>query len=239
MKIKPFSKWTISEVEDAFQVVLRDQNELLRKWLTIRSEPSPEEERQLGRLSKKLWEHVFDWNETELKVHFVGLLLNMVDFDQETYQPFMERELSFSHEDEIISGVVDLVVAQGRRIPKRHFFFINEYKKEKDSSDDPLGQLMIAMVAAQKLNDDSHPVYGAYVVGRYWNFVVLSQLEYSVSLSYDATKDEIKHIFCILKNVKAIIDDLMRGDRNQFDLESNPEGESRLKPAGTSKPNFR
>jgi len=208
--MKSFSKWTIDEVEETFQIVLHDQTGLLKEWLDIRSQPLPDEEKRLVLLRKKLWKHVFDWNETELSVHFIGQLLDMADFDQDDYQPFMERELSFSYKDEIISGVVDLVVAQGRRSPKRHFFFINEYKKDKDSSNDPLGQLMIVMIAAQKLNNDDHPLYGAYVMGRYWNFVVLDKLEYSLSLSFDATKDEIKDIFCILTNTKAIIKDLLR-----------------------------
>lgn len=47
-------------------------------------------------------------------------------------------------------------------------------------------------------------------MGRYWNFVVLLGTEYSVSLTYDATKDEIRDIHGILQNTKRIIEDLIR-----------------------------
>jgi len=62
------------------------------------------------------------------------------------------------------------------------------------------------MIAAQKLNHNSYPLYGAYIIGRFWFFVILDGSDYAVSLAYDATKDEIKDIFGILMNVKAIID---------------------------------
>ncbi|EDN70114.1 hypothetical protein BGP_2120 [Beggiatoa sp. PS] len=67
--------------------------------------------------------------------------------------------------------------------------------KAHESSGDPLGQLLIAMVAAQKLNNDLKPIYGCYVMGRLWFFVVLEGLDYSTSLAYDATKNDIKEIF--------------------------------------------
>jgi len=61
------------------------------------------------------------------------------------------------------------------------------------------------MVAAQKLNNDNQPLYGCYVMGRLWFFVVLEGIEYSTSLAFDATKDDIKEIFGILQNTKGLI----------------------------------
>jgi len=208
--MKPFSKWTIEEVEDTFHVVLQKQSDILKEWLKIRSPPSPEQEKQLDMLREKLLDHAWDWNELELTVKFIGPLLSLVNFDQENYQSFLNREISVLCEDEILAGAVDFVVAQGRRSPKKPYFFIQEHKREKNSSDDPLGQLMIAMFAAQKLNNDGNAMYGAYIMGRYWNFVVLLGLEYSVSLTYDATKDEIRDIHGILENTKGIIEDLIK-----------------------------
>jgi hypothetical protein len=71
---------------------------------------------------------------------------------------------------------------------------------------DPLGQLLVAMVVAQLHNDNDMPIYGCYVVGRLWFFVMLQNKEYSVSLAYDATKtDELNEIFAILSEVKFVI----------------------------------
>ncbi len=202
--MKSFSKWTIEDVEETFNLVLYQHLEQLEIWMKPAT-PS-EEEQKLIPLREKLLEHVWDWNEEELKVYFIIPLLNFVNFDQEHYKPFLDRELSMIHHDEKIAGRVDFVVAYGKRSPKRPFFFIHEYKKEHDSSDDPLGQLMIAMVTAQHLNNDGHPVYGVYVMGRYWHFVVLEGQNYAVHTGLNATNEEIKVIFSVLKNTKAIIE---------------------------------
>lgn len=73
--------------------------------------------------------------------------------------------------------------------------------------------LLVTMLAAQKLNHDGKPVYGCYVMGRLWFFVVLQGGDYAGSLAYDATKDEIKDIFSILKKTKAIIVKLITAEQ--------------------------
>lgn len=105
--------------------------------------------------------------------------------------------------------MVNFFVASGRRYPKHPYFFIHKFKKEYDSSGDQLGQLLVTMVAAQKLNNDDKPVYGCYVMDRLWFFVALQGSDYASSLAYDATKDEIKGIFSILKKTKEIIVNLI------------------------------
>jgi len=208
--MKPFSKWTIEEVEDRFQLVSVNQSDLLENWLGFVYEPFPEEEKLLNVLCKRLQFRVWDWNEEELKVCFIGLLLYMADFDQENYRSFLERELSVLYENETLSGTVDFIVAQGKRSPRRPFFFIHEYKKEQEPPNDPLGQLMIAMIAAQLINNDKNPVYGAYVIGRHWYFVVLEGLNYAVSVGHNAAKyEDLKSILGILKNTRTIIDRLV------------------------------
>jgi len=204
--MKPFSEWTIAEVEEKFQVVMCRQYHLSDEWLTQHCALLPEQKKKLNDLKERLLNHVHDWNESELKYKFIVHLLSMIQFDQEKYQSFMERKLAVSVDGEILSGIVGFMVASGRRILKKPFFCLHEYKKELDISNDPLGQLVIAMIAAQKLNNDGHPVYGAYVIGRLWFFVVLDGMNYAVSLAYDATKDDIKFIFNVLHNTKTIIE---------------------------------
>lgn len=211
--MKPFSQWSIVEVEETFQLMLRKQSAPLADWLTIRSQPSPEERILLGALREKLADHVYDWNEYELIVKFITPLLAMVNFDQEAYQSFFEREISVTYHDEALSGIVDFIVATGKRTPKHPYFFLHEYKRELASSNDPLGQLLVAMIAAQHLNHDENPVYGAYIMGRLWNFVLLSGMDYAVSLSYDATKNDVRDIFCILQQTKTIIERFIRDEK--------------------------
>ncbi len=207
--MKPFSQWTIEEVEDVFHIVMQSESTLLQQWMTCQRTPNEEEQRILTMLCAKLQQRAWDWNEDELKVCFIAPLLHLIDFEQVAYKPFFSREIAVTYQHEKLWGQVDFVVAAGRRSPKRHYFFIHEYKREHDASNDPLGQLMIAMVAAQTINDDSNPVYGAYVMGRYWHFTLLHGASYSVHMGLNATdEDDVRTIFGVLHNTKQIIDGL-------------------------------
>jgi hypothetical protein len=214
--MKSFSKWTIEEVEETFHLILQKHHEQLNAWMTPQISPSETEKQQLMQLSEKLLDHVWDWNEEELKVYVIIPLLNLVNFEQENAQPFLSRELSMTYQDEKITSIVDFVVANGKRSPKRPFFFIHEYKKEHDSSDDPLGQLMIAMVTAFKLNNDGHPIYGAYIMGRYWHFVVLDENSYAVHTGLNATNEDRITIWNVLKNTTQIIKEWDIGRNNSL-----------------------
>ncbi len=203
--MKTFLKWTIAEVEETFNLVMQKHRKRLEEWQTVTLKPAREEEKLLNGLREKLQDHVWDWNEWELKAKFILPLLLAVDFDEDNYQSFLERDISVEFDGEKLSGTVDFLVAGGRRYPKHPYFFLNEFKREHESSGDPLGQLLVAMVAAQKVNNDGNPVYGCYVMGRFWFFVVLEGLDYASSLAYDAAKNDIMDIFGILKNLKEII----------------------------------
>jgi hypothetical protein len=210
--MKPFSQWTKEEIEDEFNLSADRQHLRLQEWIAVLPSFSEAEQKTLHHLSQKLLEHVHDWNEEELKICFIALLLNMVDFHQASYRPFLERELNVVYaEGKRLWGVVDFLVASGRQSPKQPFFFLHEYKRQLDTANDPLGQLLAEMVAAQAANAHSHPVYGAYVVGRHWYFIVLEEKNYGESLAYDATKaDELLQIVSILKKTKALIEQLIQ-----------------------------
>ncbi|MCI5192936.1 MAG: hypothetical protein D3915_07370 [Candidatus Electrothrix sp. AU1_5] len=209
--MKSFSKWTIAEVEEQFNLRQCKQHELLSQWLNLdgTAPVTPEVEHLLAAFRANLIDHVWDWNEWELKGKFIFPLLAAVNFDEEQYQSFIEREISVEIEEDVLSGKVDFFVAYGRRYPKRPYFFIHEFKREHEASGDPLGQLLVTMVAAQKLNNDGKPIYGCYVMGRLWFFVILEGQDYATSLAYDATKDDINEIFIMLKKAKGIIEELI------------------------------
>ncbi|CAK0763856.1 conserved hypothetical protein [Gammaproteobacteria bacterium] len=201
--MKEFSKWTIEEVEEYFHITPLQSSLELTAWQTAEVVRAPQEEAQLLKLCHSLQQHVNDWNEEELKLHFISLLLHMVNYTHDQYHVFFERTLSVKIDGERLRGVVDCIIAQGRRSPKRPYFCLHEYKQERHSSNDPLGQVTIAMVAAQRLNNDGKPVHGAYVVGRQWFFLVLQETSYALSLAYDATKEEdLYKIFSMLRYIK-------------------------------------
>ena len=190
---------------NTFQVIMHKKSPLLLDWINVSFDPSQKEKQELDELSNLLQDHVWDWNEEELKMKFIGPLLRLVDFENTMYQSFYDREISVTVGDESLKGIVDFFVATGKRSPKQPYFFIHEYKKEKETSCDPLGQLLIAMIAGQMRNDDDNELYGAYVMGRFWFFVVLKGKEYSISKAYNAEAEEIVDILGILKHTSEMI----------------------------------
>lgn len=220
--MRRFNEFTVELLEELFGVIPAEPQQqgqhdapevvALREWLQGATAPPPDIQEQLAALQQKLTASVLVWNEEELKVKFIALLLNMVEYDEGLYQSFWEREIRATVQGLPIAGVADLVVAQGRFAPRRLFFCLHEYKKEREQSGDPLGQVLVAMLAAQQINENDQPVYGAYVVGRNWFFVVLKGQRYAVSLAYDATKDEIFAIYAILKHLKTIIVGMIAGE---------------------------
>ncbi|EDN69801.1 hypothetical protein BGP_3206 [Beggiatoa sp. PS] len=56
--MKSFSKWTIEEVEETFNLVLQKHHEQLNAWMTPQLSPFETEKQQLIQLSEKLLDHV-------------------------------------------------------------------------------------------------------------------------------------------------------------------------------------
>jgi len=209
--MKPFSKWSIEDVENEFGLRPTRKSNLLESWLTVESSPSPFEQQWLEMLRGRLGAGSYSWNEQELIAKFIAPLLSLVNFEQEEYREFLNRNISVGYKDETLSGEVDFVVAQGRHSPQRPFFFLHEDKKENEKGD-PLGQLMIAMVAAQLINQNDQPLYGVYIIGRYWHFVVLEGKTYSVHRGSNAASNDVEMILGVLKNMKPIIEQMLQAE---------------------------
>lgn len=61
------------------------------------------------------------------------------------------------------------------------------------------------MLVAQTLNPHQHPIYGCYVKGAVWYFLVLQDKQYMISNGYVATRDDLFDIFRVLKALKQIV----------------------------------
>jgi hypothetical protein len=100
------------------------------------------------------------------------------------------------------------MVATGIFVPYHPFFFLQEYKKSQGYDSDPFGQLLVCMVAAQHLHKDGQPLYGCYVIGKIWTFVLLDGQQYATTQSYDATDaGELQIIWSMLVEVKRIVEE--------------------------------
>jgi hypothetical protein len=100
------------------------------------------------------------------------------------------------------------MLAKGRQIPEVPLFFIQEYKPESGPNGDPIGQLLVEMVTCQTLNDSfDEPLYGCYIIGRNWHFMVLQGNEYAVSNAYNASNESVFTIVGLLKKVKMLFEE--------------------------------
>ncbi len=205
---RPFEQWLFEDVEIAFGIERIKNMPLLTEWLNSTDEENTQLTPNFEKMRLSLAENVEMWNEDELKMMFIALFLAEFDFNNlPHYKVFTQRYFSLQTDEVEANGKVEWLIATGKQTPKKPFFFLQEYKPEKNSGNDPLGQLLIAMVNAQILNNaPNKPLYGCYTIGRLWFFVVLAGKEYGVSRAYDATQtDDLTDMVAIFKKVKVYL----------------------------------
>lgn len=200
---QPFEQWLFEDVELAFGIQPIKNMPALVEWVRVSEKKILPP--YIEKLRISLEEKVKVWNEDELKMLFIAPFLLYFDFDHfPHYRVFTQRRMSIKTETVDSSGRVEWMIATGKQRPKKPFFFLQEYKPEKNSGNDPLGQLLVAMVNAQSHNDHADkPIFGCYVIGQFWYFVLLKDKGYGVSRAYDATrKGGIYDIMVILNKVE-------------------------------------
>lgn len=206
-KMRTFDTWTYEQVEDVFGISPLRTSFPFEDWLKAADcDPNASEKELLDYYRNLLFEEVQNWNEDELKLFFIGPVLGLIHFKTEHFKPFTQRTLSVTHGNITASGKVDFMLAKGKMVPKIPYFCLHEYKQENRRENDPLGQLLIGMVAAQAKNADELPIYGCYVSGRNWFFILLEGNKYCLSNAYNASDDDIYKIFAILKKCKFLVD---------------------------------
>lgn len=210
-----FKFWTRDKLSDRFGLEQTYDHPILVEWLQAQATISAFEQESLRHIQQIMLRYVDYWNEEEVKLKFIGHLITLINYDSKKISAFADRDFSGHVDGEEISGKPDFMVARGKQEVKSPIFFIHEYKKEiNNDTPDPAGQLLATMLVAYEYNLQvpelkEKPVYGAYVIGRLWFFVILQGKEYSISLAYDAThEDQILDIFRILQNNRKKIKEL-------------------------------
>ena len=217
--MKPFEKWHIQEVETTFGLKKVKKLPLLDEWLAANEPISAFEKEWIERMRLDIEDKAQFWNEDELKFQFISPYLKVFNFEKtDFYTSFSQRVIAAKVKDvhgneDILRGRIEWFVAKGKQIPLHPIFFIHEYKPAlRSNPSDPLGQLMAAMYASQVLNADDRPLYGIYVVGEYWYFVVLNGAIYAQSRGFDMTQaKQIEQVTMILKRTKVYIEDILGG----------------------------
>ncbi len=205
-----FKKWTLDKLDAAFNLKQVRKCKVMDEWESMDMGISEYEKQVLADLQEGILRAGKAWNEVELENKFISPLITFAKIDNDEFCYFLERDLEGDVGNYHLSGTVDGMVATGTRSPKVPFFCMHEYKRGVDNDGNPDGQALVAMLVAREcnknLNGEIKPIYGLYVVGLIWNFIVLNGNEYCISKNYDSSKDEIFGIFNMMKAVRKIIE---------------------------------
>ncbi len=212
MKSFTFRQCTLGLLEKLFDIEQVESLPSLDGWMN-QSAPITDFERQLiDYYQDTMRFNLQSWNEQELALNFIGPFMGILKFKSKKYNLFSERPLEETLTDVkgeavFLSGKPDGIIASGFRDPETPFFSFHEHKPEAESSGDPTAQVLAAMLVGQaKNNDKTKPMYGCYIIGQNWYFLILQQQQYAISTPLAATGNEILDIFRIMKALKTIID---------------------------------
>jgi hypothetical protein len=184
----PFERWTTDMLKDSFNLTRVPNSAVLAEWEAALGVVITEKDKvELIDIQQETADKVENWNEEELKMYCIYPLLRIVRFSVNGYTAFLQRKISTVLDNIPLSGKPEFFIAKGEKDPRKPFFFVHEYKKEGGNDADPRGQLLAAMLAAQTLNDNDKAMYGVYVVGQIWRFVVLQGRNYTISSPYFST----------------------------------------------------
>ena len=150
-----------------------------------------------------------NWNEEEVKMEFVSLIMRTAKINVlDKIKVFYERPIKQIIAGYDISVQCDCLVGTptvGGR-PARPYFFFKEFKRTKGDSLDPEAQMLAAMLAAQAINDDGKPIYGAYQQGIFWTFCILIDKSYCTGRVFNATQTaDLHQIVYMLQHLKTLI----------------------------------
>ncbi|MDQ7089938.1 MAG: hypothetical protein Q9M50_04755 [Methylococcales bacterium] len=205
MKTATFKEWDLDDLDAAFKLKQVWSNTTLDEWENNTQEIDDFEKRNVIQLQKTLVRGGRAWNETELENKFISPLIMVADIDDEQIGYFLERSFVGIVGDYQLSGIVDGVIATGVRNPHTPYFCFHEYKRSVENQGTPDAQVLAAMLVAREINQNSKPIYGLFIVGLIWNFVILDGHEYCISKNYSADNKQVFAIFKMLKALKQII----------------------------------
>jgi len=202
-----FKQLTRNILKDVFGLKQFRKHEVLDKWIEISKNQtiSQFEEQSLLRLQSSLQDRGSSWNEFELSEWFIGPLITLIDYNTEDNNLFAFHEITAQVGNYELVGKPDVIFARGIDSPQIPYFFFHEYKKQTDPDGNPQTQLLGAMLAAQSLNNNGKPIYGIYVVGKIWCFIILKDNQWCETNPYHATDEELFDIFKMLKALRQII----------------------------------
>ncbi len=194
---------------DAFQLEKMYNTSLITDWITKSGDLTPLQQQLLADIYKRSFKKVGGWNEEEVKMKLISFLFYVSDIEEEgKIATFFERDLAANINGKQLSVSCDCLIASplGLSSPRLPYFFLQEFKRRKRSSNDPEGQMLAAMLIAQHQNKDGKPIYGAWLTGSFWEFAILTDKIYHSSYAFDAVNEvDLQTIVFTLRKLKQLI----------------------------------
>jgi len=207
-----FSKITLNDLKKCVYIKRSFEDMVFNDWFDDEKKLDRDDRVFLEKLLAKYGKFIKSYKEETLKANFIIPIINQVDFLSIEFEtsPFYEEILNYTTDKFIFNGETDFVISRGLEYSEKPYFFIQEFKKGKVSSD-PEPQLLAELISAVELNDETI-IKGAYIVGAIWNFVILKKFgkdkyQYFVSDNFDSTK--IEDLQGIYKNLIFIKDEII------------------------------
>jgi hypothetical protein len=201
--------WTIGLLTKQFKLSKVLENyALLDNWLEVEDDLNESDKAALQRIRLPLLKNFNTWNEETLKMKFIALLLDLVNYDEVgDFQTLFDAEIKGVVDNIELKCIADFTVARTiEDLIENPCFYFHEYKRKKNKADDPIVQVLIPSLIAQEINADQKPIYGCYVIGEMWYFMIVNGREYAIDKGLNALKsDELHKIFLILKKVKSML----------------------------------
>jgi hypothetical protein len=149
---------------------LRLATPTLQKVLDVEGTLNETEKTMLNKVRIRLMDDADSWNEEELKMQFISMIMFLADFES-PIRTYYDREISEMVGDTFIRCEADMLLSKGiGELIETPYFFLHEYKREKKYSGDPVGQMLAGMLVGQAKNNNENnnadrPMYGCYVQG--------------------------------------------------------------------------
>jgi hypothetical protein len=206
LKRLPFD---LSIIAETFKLERSDKCEHLEKWINQSYEFTESEQKLLDEVHAEMVESSDYLNEEEIKIRLIAPLFQIANIDEENkVRVFYERSLSAEIDEYQLSVICDCMVASSTifKTPTHPYFFLQEFKKAKGEKRDPEAQMLVAMLAAQKANNDGQTIYGGFLIGSIWRLATLVNNTYCTSRQLSATnKEDLKQIVSTLRHLKALV----------------------------------
>ncbi|KHD08969.1 hypothetical protein PN36_09180 [Candidatus Thiomargarita nelsonii] len=208
-----FSKIKDQELRQLVNIKQKFSTDIFDNWFNNQIIIKDNDIQFLTELLNKEFNFIRIYQEEDLKVKFIAPILNKIDFRDinKEIRDFYEQKITYKTENFILTGITDFLISKGLEYSEKPYFFIQEFKKGKESGY-PEPQLLAELIAGVELNN-FQTMKGAYIVGAIWNFVILEKLaenkyRYFISINFDSTKiEELKEIY---KNLLFIKDEIFK-----------------------------